>query len=479
MAIVAAFFVNAALNFALGLLVAKFLGPSDFGRYAVGMAAAVVLNTLCFEWLRLSTTRFYSQARRAGEPGIRATLELGYGATALVLAALTLAAFLADVEIGLSASLLAGAVAAGIGMGVFDYRAALARALFLERAYAQLVLLKNAAAFALMVGAAYLFGEPAFVLAGAAISAGAAIFVARRELADAGPEPTRAEGRHLRLFASYALPLVAANLVYQLVSLMNRSALALIDSYAEAGRFALAADLGLRIFMTLGSGLDILLFQMAVRREETHGRAAAEAQIVRNFAVVIALLLPVAGGYWLVLPSLEALVVPQAYRGAFADYTVILIPALFAFALIQYGLNPVFQLRQRTGPVVFAALAALCINAALLPVLLPTVGGKGVALAQLAGFALATVIIGVLAGRRGGLRVPWRDVGLAGAATGAMLVLLLPLRAIEAPVLALAVMIAAGGAIYGTLAYLLDIAGLRTLLHARFSRPRAIPAPAE
>src|SRR5215218_4171785 len=83
MTIIAAFLANAGLNFALGLLVARFLGPDEFGRYAVAMAVAVVINTAFFEWLRLSTTRFYSDERHSSEPGLRATIELGYAAVSL------------------------------------------------------------------------------------------------------------------------------------------------------------------------------------------------------------------------------------------------------------------------------------------------------------------------------------------------------------------------------------------------------------
>jgi O-antigen/teichoic acid export membrane protein len=479
MTIVLAFLVNAALNFALGLLVAKFLGPDEFGRYAVAMAVAVVLNTACFEWLRLSTTRFYSEERRASEPGLRATLELGYAGTALGLSALVLALFLSGADAGLPVPLLAAATAAAIGMGIFDYRAALARARSLERAYAELVLLKNAAAFVLMVGGAYLFREPALVLAGAAVSGGAAILMASKALSDPGAAPARAERRHLRVFAAYAVPLVIANILYQAIPLMNRSVLALTEGYAEAGQFALAADLGLRVFMTLGSGLDILLFQIAVRTEEAHGRAEAEAQIARNFGVVLALLLPLASGYWLVLPALEALIVPAAYRGPFVPYTTILIPALFAFALIQYALNPVFQLRRRTGPVVVAAFVALAADAALALVLPASLGPKGVALAQLGGLGSAAALFVVLAARSGGLRLPWRDIALSAAATTAMIVAVLPLRAVEPPALALAAAVPVGAIVYGALSYAFDLAGLRTLLRARAARLRALPAPAE
>jgi O-antigen/teichoic acid export membrane protein len=478
MTIVAAFLVNAGLNFALGLLVAKFLGPDEFGRYAVAMAVAVVINTVGFEWLRLSATRFYSEERRR-EPGLRATLDLGYAVVSLSLAALVGAAYLLRVDLGMPASLLAAATAAGIGMGLFDYRAALARARFLERSYAEIVLFKNAAGFILMVGGAFLFRNATIVLMGAAASGAAALLVARRALADPDLRLGLAARRHLKTFGAYAAPLVAASLLYQLMPLMNRSALALSHGYADAGQFSLAADLGLRLFTTFGSALDILLFQIAVRTEEAHGRAEAELRIAHNLAVVAALLLPLAAGFWAVLPAFEALLVPQAYRGAFAAYATVLIPAFTAFALIQYALNPVFQLKKRTGPAVLAAFVGLAANAALLLVLPSALGTIGVAAAQLAGLILGAALLAALAVRSGGLKLPWRDLGLAAVAAAVMTAAILPLRGIGPPALALALMAALGVTIYGALAYALDIASARAQLRFRLARARAVPVPAE
>ncbi|MFD0937195.1 lipopolysaccharide biosynthesis protein, partial [Methylobacterium trifolii] len=85
MAVIAAFVLNAGLNFVLGLLIAKLLGPADFGRFALATAGAIVLNTVLFEWLRLSATRFYSGRVRADEPWIRHGLDRAYAVLALVL----------------------------------------------------------------------------------------------------------------------------------------------------------------------------------------------------------------------------------------------------------------------------------------------------------------------------------------------------------------------------------------------------------
>jgi O-antigen/teichoic acid export membrane protein len=476
MTIVATFALNAGLTFALGLLVAKFLGPEAFGRYAVALSVATVINTAAFEWLRLSATRFYSERTRRDDAGVRASLALGYAAIVLTLAALLGAAALLRLDLGLPASLLAAATAAGAAMGLFDYQAALARARFLDRAYAGLVVAKNALGFALMVGGAWAFHDPALVLAGSALSAVAALVAARRALADPEARLSLARRGVLSGFARYALPLVAASFVYQVIPLLNRSYLAARFGFAEAGVFSLPADLGLRLFATLGTAMDMVLFQLAVRTDETHGREAAQAHVARNLALVAAVLLPFAAGLWLVLPSFEALLVPEAFRGRFAETMALLIPALLALSLIQYALNPVFQLRKATLPVTAAALAALVADAALLPVLTARFGPLGVAAAQAGGFVAGAVVLGVLALRAA--RLPWRDLALAAAATAVMAGALWPLRALHPGVGALATQVVLGAAVYAALALAFDIAGARALL-AGLRRSRLRQAPAE
>ena len=88
-----AFVSNALFNFLVALLVARFLGPAEYGRFAIAWAAAVLINTAGFDWIRLSAVRFYSQRVREERPAVRATLEACFAALAfaVALAALTLA----------------------------------------------------------------------------------------------------------------------------------------------------------------------------------------------------------------------------------------------------------------------------------------------------------------------------------------------------------------------------------------------------
>lgn len=461
------FLVNAALSFALSLLLAALLGPDGFGRYAVALAVTVVINTALFEWLRLSTTRSYSERIRTEDPGVRATLDRAYLLTAAALAALATGAGAIGLDLGLSAGLFAAACGCGLTYGVCEYQMALARARFLERPYAVLVLGRGVGGFVFAAGAAVLSGNPALVLAGAAAAAALVSVIARPALADpmARGAPVRQE--RLAAFARYGLPLVLASAMYQLIPLLNRTLLAGREGFAEAGYFSLASEIGTRLFQNLGSALDLVLFQLAVRAEELHGRAEAERQVARNAGVVAAIVLPAAFGFAAVWPAFEAVFVPGAFRGRVEGATLALIPALACFALVQYALNPVFQLRRRTGAVVAAAAVALAVDVVAVTVWPRLPGPEGFAVAQLAGFAAGLVVIGGLA-LAAGARLPWRDLALSLLASATMAAALLPLRALGPPLLVLGVQVVAGALLYGGLALMLDIVGA-----GRFLRDRA------
>ncbi|CAO4183636.1 lipopolysaccharide biosynthesis protein [Methylorubrum extorquens] len=485
MAVIAAFVLNAGLNFILGIAIARMLGPADFGRFALATAGAVVLNTILFEWLRLSATRFYSARVREAEPWIRQGLDRAYWVIALALFAT--AALCAGLGIAVNPTpegrlvMTAGTMVAAIGIGLFDYHAALARARFIGSAYLRLVVWKNVLAFVLMAGTAWLFPQPVWVLIAGGLSQFLAVLPMRKILGDGllGHATALPHGRAretLRLFAAYGLPLIAANAVYQIMPFLNRAAIAGTAGFAEAGYFALAADLGSRAFSTLGAALDLLLFQIAVQAEEHHGREAAETQVARNIAIVVALLLPCAAGYWAVTPALQALIVPEEFRGPFADYTDLLIPGLFCLSIMNFALNPIFQIRRRTSPVVAAALIGLAVNAVGLVLLPRMIGPQGVAVAQTLGLVAAVAVLGLraLTGIER-LRLPGRDLALTAAACLAMILAVLPFRGLE-PALALPACIAAGMLVYGAVVWFLDIAGLRSAVRQRF--PKRLPAAA-
>jgi peptidoglycan biosynthesis protein MviN/MurJ (putative lipid II flippase) len=174
-----------------------------------------------------------------------------------------------------------------------------------------------------------------------------------------------------------------------------------------------------------------------------------------------------------VLPAIQGLIVPEAYRGPFALYALILIPGLLCGTLLNFGLNPIFQIRRKTVPVIAAAIVGLAVNAVCLLVLPAHFGAPGIAMAQSAGLVASTLWLAVraLAGPQR-LRIDWWDVFAACTATLAMMACLAPFRHMD-PAMALAISLPLGVLVYALLVALFDIAGLRSLA-AAYLRQRAV-----
>lgn len=462
MTVLLPFVINAGLNFILGLLIAYCLGPAEFGRYAIGAAIIVLVNTALLDWVRLSAVRFYSPTTRETQPEIRATLDLLVAGISISLAALLVAAVAVGVDFRLPAMLLSAAVLAGIGAGLFDYHGAIARARFLDAAYARLIIVKNLMALVLMVGGAWLTRDPTVVLFGGLVSVAVALLAVRRALADAPLSIKAARKDVAWMFFVYALPLVAGNAIYSLIPLMNRSLLASAHGYAEAGYFSLASDMGLRLFGALGATLEIVLLREIIRLDETKGRLAAEKKIARNVVIVLAVALPVAVGLWLALPAFDRLIVPASFQGRFAAYMAILLPGFAAITIFQAALYPVFLIGKRTGIATLVALLGLAVNVAVVASLARGGEPRAYALAQSAGFLTVLAVTGVAALRALPQWPPLRDCGLVLLACAVMAAAIWPLRDTLAAPIELGLQVAVGGLIYLAVVWFGDVARMRT-----------------
>ena len=325
---------NILMNFVIGLLIAKFLGPEEYGRFALAYATAIFVQTGFFDWIRLGATRFYSRRSCSEEPALRATLDFAFAVITMGLAAGLCLLLFTGINFTLSYGLIALALSVAVANGLFDYHTALVRACFDDKLFARLALVKNAVAFALMGGGAFLFGSAKMTLIGTIISLGGSVVTARAALRDPASKPYLARVSIARWLMAYSLPIVGANLLYLAIPLANRSVLAIVEGFSETGQFSLAYDFGTKAIQAIGSALDIVLFQIAVATHELHGPAQARQQIARNMTIVIAMVLPACTGLWLTLPSIEELAVPEAYRGHFDVLLPLMLTGLFCMAMI-------------------------------------------------------------------------------------------------------------------------------------------------
>ena len=465
------FTFNAIANFALGLGVAYYLGAQEFGTYALAAAAGTVLQTLFFEWLRLATNRFYGEKQVADDPGIVSTLNRGTGAIAALLSVAALVIYASGGALGATALVAAMAPLIAISGGLFDYRTALARACFQHKRYAALVIVKNVAALALMLGGALYWCRADVVLFGLCISALTGVAISARFFQEKPAERGKARAALLRQFMIYSAPLIVANMIFLANMFMARSGVALQHGMAESGRYSLALDIGLKLVATIGSGLDILLFQLAVRAEAERGIEAARDQLAKNLLVIVGIVLPACIGLWLALPSFEAIFVGPSYRVAFSTYLTLLLPGLFAYALIHYGVNPLFQIARRTTPVIASALVSLVATAAAM-FLVPGTDGSHGAVATSVGFVAGLSVMIMLAWRIAPIDVPWLDLGKVLVAALGMTLAALPLHSQPGSALILVATAVVGGTVYGGLAMAMNIGGCRCTLLARLRRLR-------
>ena len=227
---------------------------------------------------------------------MRATLDASFAVLIAALSGVAILVLLSGIEVSLSRPLLGLAVGAAVANGLFDYNTALVRARFMDGLYARIIMGKNLLSLVLTVGGAWWFGSAAMALTGVCLSMTGSLLASRRSLTDAGSSP-RAARRGLAAQAlRYALPIVMANMLYQVIPLVDRALIAQRYGFAESGQFSLAYDLGIRIVLAIGSTLDVLLFQLAVRTDETHGADQSRRQIGRNMGVVVAVLAPTCMG---------------------------------------------------------------------------------------------------------------------------------------------------------------------------------------
>ncbi|MBV9703798.1 MAG: lipopolysaccharide biosynthesis protein, partial [Methylobacteriaceae bacterium] len=439
-------------------------------------------NSAAFDWIRLAATRFYAERTRRERPQVRATLDAAFAMISAVVGVVALTVILAGIKLQLSPALASLSVAAAVANALYDYHTALVRARFLDRTYGRLILTKNVLALALTVGGAWWFGSAKFALIGWCLSVAGALASASAALTDPGASPRRASGALMRDYARYGVPIITALVLYQLIPLANRMLTTSLYGFSETGQFSLAFDIGVRLVAAIGSTLDVLLFQIAVQFDETHGSDRARQQVAHNMTVVFAVVLPTCVGCWMVLPSFEALVVPADFRGPFAHYLGLLLPGLCAFALIQYAINPLFQIVKRTMPLIAAALVACAVDAGLILVLPRGNDASSLAIAQAAALIAGSTALLAIAAASRPVWPKLRDVLVTLVSTATMAGLLLPFRSMTPGLGTLSIEIAVGVGVVVAFVMIFDLAGLRQMALSRLrggAARRRTPRPPE
>ena len=449
---------------AVGLLTivvfTRLLSPADYGVYALAFSAMSLVYTALFVWLEAAMARFYAPeaiARRL--PAHFATI---YRSFALLAAAFPVVAGLILWLIPMSASLR---FAVGAGLASIIVRCLLKLAQERRRAAgavqgaALIDIAQTIGGFVIGAGLAALGWGGAAPLVGAGAAAGVCLIWALPS------ELTRARGgafepARAKLYAAYGFP-VAMSLILSLVlATTDRFLLAAYLNEASVGVYHAGYSLANRTLDVMFIWLGMAGGPAAIAALERGGHAALRAAAREQAGVMIALTLPAAAGLALVARPLAALMIGPGLRDGAAHVTPWIAASAFLAGLTTYYFHTAFTLARKTRLLMLAMTLPALSNLLLNLLLIPRLGLDGALWATLISYGLGALASFGLGRRALALPLPWVTLMRAGAATLAMawVVSLIPAFGGMVELLLKA---GAGAAVYGALAFALDVGGLR------------------
>lgn len=453
--------VQALAGFGSIVVFTRLLSPEAYGHYALAFSVSAIVYLVTLTWIETALARFYAAEEGPGRADLFATL---YRAFAVIALAAPVPIALALAVTPLSASLklaIAAGLVSSLARSLLKLSQERRRAAGDVRGYALVDIVQTGAGFGLGAMLAVLGFGAAAPLAGAGAASAICLVWAlgpELKLARAG----RFDGRRLRRYAAYSLPISMALILNVALASTDRFVLAAYVGDAAVGAYHASYSLSSR-------SLDIIFLWLAMAGSpamiaalEGGGEAALRRTAGHQASLMILIALPATVGVALVAAPLAQLMVGPALAGPSAKVMPwIAAGALFGGVSIHY-LNHALTLARRPN-LQFVAIAIPAVaNLALCLLLIPRYGLDGAAWATAGSYAIGLVGSYMLMRSGVSLPIPWGVLVRAGAATAVMAAVVLQVPALGgAPELALKA--AAGALVYAVCVLALDIAGVRTL----------------
>lgn len=451
-----------ALSGLLAIVVfTRVLTPDQYGAYAIAFSVMSLVHTLLFTWLEAAMARFYAAEARGDDlPHHYATL---YRLFAVLAVAFPLLAapilWLWPMQ-----PMLKGAIAAGLVSIMCRCLARLAqerrRAAGDVKGAALLEITQSGGGFVIGGGLALLgFGASAplwGIAAGAAVCLTWALPVELKH-----GEGGKFEAARARAYAAYGLP-VSLSLVLALVlSTTDRFLLAGYLNETAVGVYHAGYSLANRTLDVMFIWLGMAAGPAAIAALERGGREALDKAAREQSSFMVLLALPASVGLALVARPLADVMVGEGLRAGAAQVTPWIAASAFLAGVTTYYFHTAFTLARRTKLLFVVMAIPAGANVVLNLLLIPRFGLSGAMWATTASFALGAISSYSLGRRVLPLPVPWDTLARAGVAAAVMALLVSRLPA-WGGVGELAAKAAAGVAVYGVMAWLLDAAGMRS-----------------
>lgn len=457
--------VSACVGLLTATVLTRLLAPDQYGVYVIGLSTAGIVSAVLFTWVRVSAFRFQSDGESAD---VRATVLLAYGLSVLC-APLAVIATMYGSHVALPRA--AAAVAFALGLGIFELGQELLKAKLRSSVFMAASVFRSLAAFGLGLAAAlYGGGGIALLLAAAgAYFATALVFsgtIFRRPLAPIN-------GAELKTFFHFGVNLTIGGFVFAIHAALDRLMVYHQMGDFAAGQYGASADLVRQIILIPAASIAAAIFPLTIRGLAAGGAAAARAQLETGFEILLAILLPAVVGLAFATPYVAAIVLGEQFRATAAAIMPILAFAWLFQSLSQSYVHISFYIAKKPKLILLQAVGTLLVNVAVMPPAIASFGLRGAAGALVLTEGLGLLLGCYLTRRAHPLPFVPRAIVKIGAATLAMACYLMLVRAhLGTGPLALGLVVAGGGLVYGLAAVLLDIGQVRQYLAASLARYR-------
>lgn len=452
------------VNLAALVIISRYLGPTEFGRFALAQAAAITAYSVLFYWLVASITRL--SALQDNVASFRGALLIGFAIAGGATVALGAGGGLIATRLGIPhlGYLPEAAVAAALGEAAYMRGLEHFRAFAQSSAYAALTLSRaTGALLAAILGFHYIEITAEVALFGYAAGCfGAAIafeFVHHSKV-----RLDSAWRRHLAAVWRFGNPLSAALIFRLAIQRLDRFVIGAVFGPEATGLYALAFDFANRALGIPLMVLNIVTYPAMINAWNAEKPAEMERMARFNWNGLLLIGLPSAFG--LILVASDAIAI--LFGAAYASPTATMIASIAGFCMLGeamkiYHLDIAFMLSEKTKDQIRLTAAAFLANAGGCFLIIPMYGAIGAAIVAF----LTVVLLAALSFLRGRklLAIPMPMSALFGILVCCAIMGggVFAFGTSSDPTM-LVLKILVGMALYGGSVYLLNVAGCRTVL---------------
>lgn len=448
------------INFLAIFLYSRLLTPEEYGKYAMILAAAALVNSLLLSWLRLGVLRYYPSYSEGERNAFLSTVLAAFivytAGSGLLVAGSALA--------GLFDSGYAGIWLLGLCLlwvnGFFDLNLEIFRADLSPKSYGWFYFSK--AALTLVVSLAVITG---FHLGEEALIIGS-ITASVIPLAIVMPKVWR--GLHFRLvdwsilrqLLAYGLPLTLTLTMGFIVDSSDRLLLGWLNGTEAAGLYAVTYDFAQQTMILMMTIVNLAAYPLIIHAMEKGRMAEVKSRMEQNVVFLIAIALPAAGGMVLLSENIARLFFGEAYR----DAAALVIPWIALVSFIQgmkvFYLDLAFQLSKQTSKQIVPVASGALLNIVLNLWWIPLYGIQGALAATGAAYLVSSVLSWQLGKACFALPLPGKEVLKVAAATALMIAALYPIHHFHG-IAALVLQVLIGAAVYAVCLWGLNVQGIR------------------